>query len=352
MGEPSRADGDAMALSHALDIAAVEAPIALCTATGELLGATRPALTLLRRVSSVEQTPARVPRELWRLLERTATGEAVEWRATGSPHEVLGCTRYAAAPGTFALLLREVSAKRLALAERLERQRQELTERLITAVARDIRGAVASVVYSADFLSSGGVIPPELLSEAVRDIAKASANLQQTLDALLDYARLGPSVAVAVPLREVLNRALGSLRAHYRDGAHRVRVDLAPRAEWVRGNPIVLEQVFVSLLLNAVEASAAPRCVIVTAFPALRPHSSHSGGPHPVCIRVWDDGPGIPRAQRELVFEPFFSTKQHSLGLGLYLARQAVESMEGTLELSDDDTGTCFSLILLGAEEP
>jgi signal transduction histidine kinase len=351
MGEPSRADGDASLASQSLDIAVVDAPIALCTATGELRGATGPALALLRRASALDEMPGSVPPELWRLLERTATGEAVEWRGAGAPHEVLGCTRYAAAPGCYLLLMREVSSKRLALAEVLQRQQKELTERLIAGIARDIRGSVASIVYSADFLNvSGGGIAAPVLAETVRDISKASSSLQRTVDALLDYAHLGPSVSVPVPLRESLNRALGSLRMHYRDGQHRVRVDLAPRAEWVRGNPIVIEQIFVSLLLNAVEASAAPRCVIVTAFPALRPLSPSVDGPLHICVRVWDDGPGIPVSHRRFVFEPFFSTKQGNPGLGLPLARQAAESMEGSLELTDDDAGTCFSLYLPGCE--
>ena len=70
-----------------------------------------------------------------------------------------------------------------------------------------------------------------------------------------------------------------------------------------------------------------------------------------VCIRVWDDGPGIPALHRRFVFEPFFTTKQGSLGLGLAIARQAAESLDGVLELSEDDTGTCFSLYLPGMQE-
>ena len=351
MGEPSRAEDDALGVPHALDIAAVEAPLALCTATGELLGATRPALLLLRRVSHLDDLPVSVPPELWRLLERTATGEAVEWRGSAAPHEVLGCSRYPVAPGSYLLLMREVASKRLAQAELLQKQQQEVTERLVSSITRDIRGSVASVVYSADFLKvSGGNLSERVLSETVRDISKASSNLQQTLDALLDYAHLGPSVSVPVSLRDVLNRALGSLRTHYRDGAHRVRMDVAPRAEWVRGNPLIIEQILVNLLLNSVEASAAPRCVIITAFPALRPFSVSASGPLHVCIRVWDDGPGIAPAHRRFVFDHFFSTKQGSAGLGLSLARQAAERMEGALELTDDDTGTCFSLYLPGGD--
>lgn len=353
MGEPSRADGDASSAAQSLDIASVQAPIALCSSTGVLRAATEPALSLLRRASVIEQWPLCVPPELWRLLERTTAGEAVEWRPPGIAQEVLGCTRYPASPGTFVLLMREVSSKRLALSERLQRQRMDLTERLVAGIARDLRSSLASVVYSAEFLTvSGSGIEPAALEETVRDISKATSDLQQTLDALLDYARLGPSVAVAVPLREVLSRAVGSLRAHYRDGAHRVRIDLAPQAEQVRGNPITIEQILVHLLLNAVEASSVPRCVIVTAFPALRALGEQLGTPRHVCIRVWDDGPGIAREHRRFVFEPFFTTKQGSPGLGLAIAREAAESLGGTLELSDDDTGTCFSLYLPAWEGP
>jgi signal transduction histidine kinase len=352
MGEASLIDGDASSASHSLDIATVDAPIVLCSANGSIAAATAPALALLRLAAVVDPLPTSLPTDLWRLLERAATGEAVEWRPPGSPREVIGCTRYRGSAGSFVLLMKEVSSKHLALSERLNRQQADSTERLVASIAHDIRSSVASVVYSADFLNgSGSAIAPAVLSEAVRDISKASVSLQQTVDALLDYAHLGPSVSVSVSLRDVLNRALGSLRTHYRDGAHRLRMDLAPRAQWVRGNPIVIEQIFVNLLLNAVEASATPRCVIVTAFPSLHPEGRLLGAPFFVCIRVWDDGPGIPLEVRQFVFDPFFTTKQGNTGLGLALARQAAEGLNGSLELSDDDSGTCFSLYLPGSEE-
>jgi signal transduction histidine kinase len=350
MGEPSRAEGDAAVASRSLDIATVQAPIALCTSAGVLLSATRPALSLLSRGAGAESLPS-IPSDLWRLLEGAADGEAVEWRPHGHSSEVLGCTRYPGAPGSFVLLMREVSSQRQALSERLHRQRLDSTERLLASIARELRSSVASVVYSADFLHGRGTaIEPAVLAETVRDISKASASLQQTLDALLDYARLGPSISVPVQLREVLSRALGSLRRHYREGAHRLRMDVAPRAELVRGNPLVLEQIFAHLLLNAAEASPAPRCVIVTAFPALRPLGPHLGGPFYICVRVWDDGPGIAPEHRPFVFDPFFTTKQGSPGLGLAIARQAAESLDGSLELTEDESGTCFSLYLPGVE--
>jgi signal transduction histidine kinase len=73
--------------------------------------------------------------------------------------------------------------------------------------------------------------------------------------------------------------------------------------------------------------------------------------PFYICVRVWDDGPGIPLDHRRFVFDPFFTTKQGSPGLGLAIARQAAESLDGMLELTDDETGTCFSLYLPGWEQ-
>jgi signal transduction histidine kinase len=286
MGQPSRADADGSVVSY-LDIATLEAPIALCSPTGLVHAASSSARGLLKRVARSEQLPVALPAERWSVLARAATGEAVEWRSPVAPREVLGCTRYAGAPGAYVLLMREVSAKRLALSEQLHRQRIDMTEHLVAGIARDIRSSVASMVYSAEFLNvSVNSAEPAVIAETIGDISRASSSLQQTLDFLLDYARLGPSVCAPVPLREVLNRAMASLRSQYGERAHRMRVDVAPRAELVRGNPIVIEQIFVSLLRNAVEASPTPRCVIVTAFPALPLQPTTLGTALRVCIRV------------------------------------------------------------------
>ncbi len=82
---------------------------------------------------------------------------------------------------------------------------------------------------------SGPAVNEVTLRETVQEICDASRRLQLTVDGLLDYARLGPTIAVPVSLREVMNRAQGLLRSFYRSGSHRLRVGIAPEADWVRG---------------------------------------------------------------------------------------------------------------------
>jgi len=64
-----------------------------------------------------------------------------------------------------------------------------------------------------------------------------------------------------------------------------------------------------------------------------------------VCVRVEDDGPGIPEHVRDRIFEPLFSTKQAGTGLGLTISRRIVEAHRGELEVRDGvDGGTCVEI--------
>ena len=67
-----------------------------------------------------------------------------------------------------------------------------------------------------------------------------------------------------------------------------------------------------------------------------------------MAIRLADNGPGIPAADRERVFDPFFTSKreQGGTGLGLPIARALAENSSGQLELADSDSGAVFVLTL------
>lgn len=84
-----------------------------------------------------------------------------------------------------------------------------------------------------------------------------------------------------------------------------------------------------NLVQNAIEALPAGGTVNVDV----------ASSPEGSVFSVSDDGPGIPEAQRDQVFENYFTTKTHGTGLGLPLVRKAVESSGGTLSLSDAPEG-------------
>jgi signal transduction histidine kinase len=211
--------------------------------------------------------------------------------------------------------------------------RSEL-QRLIASIAHDIRNSVASIVYSADFLELRGAdLSDDTWRESVHDICDASRRLQLTVDGLLDFARLGPTISVPVALRDVLSRAHALLRSLYRDGAHHLEVQVSPEAGWVRGNPLVIEQIFVNLLLHAAECAPGARHVLVSASVA-EPLSS---GERMIVVRVSDDR-GTPDQPHSTIFESN--------------AREAALGQDGQLFLEQTSSGASFILLLPRSEGP
>jgi signal transduction histidine kinase len=303
----------------------------------------------LQHLGIAESVPAQLPDALWTMLEQVALGEAIEWRPRNNPG-TLGCTRYEASRGGFLLLMREVSDKQAALVQTLNRERFASTSRLIASVAHDVRSSVASIVYGADFLEERATsMAVDTLHETVRDICDATRRMSLTVDALLDYARLGPAIAVPVSLREVLSRAQGLLRSSFCDGAHRLRVVLASQADWVRGNPVIVEQILVNVLLSAVECADGPGLVTVTSE---RLSDATVGPPGQwVLVRVCIDGANsAERALSHLASSPI--ARGQGVSLALTDARDAIEGYGGSFDCERTHTGACFVLSLPRSEGP
>jgi signal transduction histidine kinase len=328
----------------------IEAPLAFCSESGELKAATPAALTLLRRLGIVAELHTPLPAELWHQLSRARMGDAIDWHPPAVSGSLLGCTRYALQQGGYLVLMREVSDKQAALSEILQRQRIESTGRLIASIAHDVRSSVDSIVYSADFLDArAGAMTQETLQATVRDISDASRRLQLTVDGLLDYARLGPAISVSVSLREVLNRTQGLLRSFYREGVQRLRVELPPQDAWVRGNPVVVEQVFTNLILTVAEGHDAPSVVSVSA----REQGANEGaGPGMIEIRVQFSEANA----REHAVEPGqpAQTAWQTAGFQLAFAdaQAAADSQGGSVSIESSAAATIFSVRLPRSEGP
>lgn len=113
----------------------------------------------------------------------------------------------------------------------------------------------------------------------------------------------------------------------------------------VQGNDHQLEQVFVNLLLNAVEASS-PKGSLTVATELVPATSPRPGQPH-VRVTVADTGMGIAAEHLDRMFEPFFTTKQDGTGLGLPITRRIIHEHQGHITVqSEPNKGTTFSILL------
>ena len=105
----------------------------------------------------------------------------------------------------------------------------------------------------------------------------------------------------------------------------------------IRGDESRLQQVFVNLLLNAVEAMGQGGELTVT---------TETTGEH-LKVTFRDTGMGIPAENLARIFETFFTTKKKGTGLGLAICRRVMEEHQGTIEVqSETDQGSTFILTL------
>jgi C4-dicarboxylate-specific signal transduction histidine kinase len=119
-----------------------------------------------------------------------------------------------------------------------------------------------------------------------------------------------------------------------------LRLRFDPKASLVLADRIQVQQVLVNLIRNALDAMAESRRRELTVTTALFDQET-------VELAISDSGPGVARDMIDHLFEPFFSTKDRGMGLGLSICRTIVESHGGRIEASKNSgSGLCFRFTL------
>lgn len=189
----------------------------------------------------------------------------------------------------------------------------------------------------------------------IRALEKASAHLDQAGDIIRNVrgfvGRQGSSFE-PVDLHALIAQTLNLLELSLRAGGVQVSVEPSPEEAValppVRGRPVEIQQVLVNLLINAIDAmQAVPRAERRI---GIRLSSESSSV---VSVEISDRGPGVPEPIADRVFDPYFTTKDSGLGMGLMISRTIIESHGGSLRLlARAERGACFRFALRSARQP
>ncbi|HEV2855112.1 MAG TPA: ATP-binding protein [Thermoanaerobaculia bacterium] len=235
--------------------------------------------------------------------------------------------------------------------ERLDRlyraERLAAVGQLAAGVAHEIRNPLTAIRSTMQYLLRG-LDPAEPRYQLVEELLNEVDRINGTVGGLLSLSRSGEIRKSEIDLLEPLASAVQLVQARAAEQGVEVRSALGQGRLPVLGDAGQLKQVFLNLMINALQSMPEGGRLSVGVAPGTAPDlHALSGGRPWVEVRIEDTGPGIPPDQLRKVFDPFYTTKGEGTGLGLAICHGIMEQHEGEIHLeSEVGTGTAASIRL------
>jgi signal transduction histidine kinase/ABC-type uncharacterized transport system substrate-binding protein len=236
-----------------------------------------------------------------------------------------------------------------------ELQRQEVAHLMRVSVLGELSGAIAHEVNQplTAILSNAqaalyllGQDSPNLaeIRDALQDIVQEDNRAGEVVQRLRGLLKKGESQFEPVDLNQLVDSTTTLLRSELIDRRVTVTADLAAGLPTVFGDSVQLQQVLLNLIINAMDAMASTpveqrRVAICTC-------ETPAGA---IELLVRDHGPGIKPSDGKQAFVPFYTTKDHGLGLGLTICSTIIRKHGGAINLRNDDAGGAVAEISLPA---
>ncbi len=256
---------------------------------------------------------------------------------------ILVCVSWASS--SLASVLRATGARLERLNSDLQQHRGELEER-VAERTKALRASQARVIHQ-EKMAAFGLLAAGIAHEVGNPLAGVSsliqiirrrdpspytdkklglvesqlARIQRTIRDLIDFSRPASTIRGRVRVVEVVDEALGIAKYYQRTKERAITTAVPSTLPPVRGVRDHLTQVMLNLVLNAIDATGKGGCIRIEAV-------VEEGS---VVVSVVDDGRGVALDDQPRLFQPYFTTKPQGTGLGLFVSRQIVEEIGGTL---------------------
>jgi PAS domain S-box-containing protein len=211
------------------------------------------------------------------------------------------------------------------------------------SLAHEIKNPLAGIKGSVEALLQAPNISNEdrsLVARAVDEIKR----IELLLKSLLNFAKPPQLQLMPTDLNDLLDKTLSFSLKHpllssNSSVAIKVLRDFEHGIPETMADPMQLQQVFLNLLLNAIEAMPDGGALAVK--------TSHNRSSNSIDIAIADTGKGIGPETLDRIFQPFFTSKRKGTGLGLAITRRLVEEHGGTIHVeSTPERGTVFNVSL------
>ena len=234
------------------------------------------------------------------------------------------------------------SRRNLALAA--DANRRQTMSALTNAIAHELGQPLSSMIHNAHALqkmiATDGATP-ETIGEILSDIRSEGIQATQIIDRHRTMLRSHQLDKKPIDLHEVISESLALVAHDMRARQIQPIVNLSSNPCIIRGDQVLLGQVLVNLVMNAMDAMAETppvrrRLTIRTEVRAAD-----------VEVTVRDTGTGLPADINGKLFAPFVTTKTNGLGIGLTIARTIVHAHEGTIDARNNPEGGATFIVTL-----
>jgi signal transduction histidine kinase len=209
---------------------------------------------------------------------------------------------------------------------------------LAAGIAHEVGNPLAALSSLVQILKRRG--PDPYTAEKLDLAGRQLQRIERTIRELIDFSRPASASVSRVRLGEVIDEALGIAKYYQRTKQRTITTAVPPELPAVEGVHDYLTQVVLNLVLNAIDATDDQGHI----------HLAAECTDGFLTLNVEDNGRGISIADRCRLFQPFFTTKTHGTGLGLFVCRQILEDHAGTLSFrSELGQGSVFMIRLPAA---
>ena len=219
---------------------------------------------------------------------------------------------------------------------------------LVAGVAHELNNPLNNTLLTASMLTEDfHTLSDDEKIEMINDVINETERAQRVVKNLLDFAREGETELAPLEIDKIVEDSTRLVVNQVKFAKVDLKLDCEKNLPKIHGDEQKLKQVFVNLILNAVD--------VLPPGGEIRIHVKKDKSPGYVLVMVTDNGPGIPEHIQGRIFEPFFTTKSQAkgTGLGLSVSRGIIKKLGGYIHLtSSPGQGTTFTVSLPTTESP
>ena len=223
--------------------------------------------------------------------------------------------------------------------EQLEREKTLLLEDMAPVLAHEIRNPLGSIKGAAQYLSTD--TESEEHKKLLNVIIEEVNRLNRVVSQFLDYAKPYRIEVREEDINRIVQKAISLIQSSGQGEHVAIKTDLAGNLPRVQVDAEQLIQVILNIALNGLEAMKGKGELF------FRTENIKEDNESFVSLDIGDTGAGISPEEINLLFKPFFTTKERGVGLGLPICRRIIKDHGGILRIkSTGETGTIFNICL------